>query len=214
MDQDLASRMQEIMMRDMECEDGAKFDREHPTRRRAGSRLGRAICAYHAVLINMGGTLSDLMQTDLGGLDLAVQAASPERMAAFELTQELTEDYAPLMNLELDRVRALAAYLFAITVGVTMGGQTLGTNNKIQASLIQTGVATAKPTQTTASPSSSSSSGCPDPTATPVSSPKRVNGDFVLTPALAPLRTRRRQQLQGDPAKSKGRRTQVRRGKH
>jgi hypothetical protein len=184
--------MQEIMMRDMECDDGAKVEREHPTKRRANSRLGRAICAYQAVLINMGGTLSDLMQTDLGNLDFAIPANPPERAAAFELTLELTEDYAPFMDLQVDRVRALAAYLFAITIGVTLEGQELGVNNKIPSTLVQTGAPTMRPTQTTASPSSSSSSGCPDPTVTPVCSRGRAGNNIMLIPALAPLRTRRR----------------------
>lgn len=158
-------------MSSMECEDGAKFDREHPTKRRANSRLGSAICAYHAVLVNMGGTLSDLMQTDLGGLNIAIPATPPDRAAAYELTQQLTEDYAPFINLQADRLRALAAYLFALTVGVTLEGQTLGANNKIPSTLVKTGAPTNTPIQTTnsQSSSSSSSSSCPDPTATPVS---------------------------------------------
>jgi hypothetical protein len=161
--------MQEIMIRTMECEDGAKFDRENPTRRRANPRLGRAICAYHAVLINMGGTLSDLMQTDLDGLNFAIPAIPPDRFAAYERSLQLTEEYAQLMNLQVDRLRALAAYLFILTVSVTLEGQTLGENNKIPSTLIQTGAPTNKPAQTTASRSSSSTSSCPDPTATPVS---------------------------------------------
>jgi hypothetical protein len=164
MDQNLASRMQEIMMRNTQCEDGAKFDHDHPSKRRAASSLGRAICAYHAVIVNMGGALSDLMQTNLGGLDFAM----PTTPAA-ELTLELLEDYAPIIDLQVDRARALAAYLFALAVGVVIDGRTLGPANKIPSTLIQTNNPTAKPTQTTASPSSSSSSNCPDPTKTPVS---------------------------------------------
>ena len=174
MDQDLASRMQEIMMRDMECEDGAKFYREHPTKRRASSRLGQAICTYHGVLINMGGTLSDLMQTDFGGLNLAIPATSPQRMAAYEFTQELTQDCAPLMNLKLDRVGALGATLFTLTIGVTIDGQTLGANDKMPAALIKTGTTVSRPTPTSASSSSSSSSACPDLTAVTVSQRQRV----------------------------------------
>jgi hypothetical protein len=168
MDQNLASRMQEIMMRNTQCEDGAKFDREHPSKKRAASNLGRAICAYHAVIVNMGGALSDLMQTNLGGLDFAI----PTTPAA-ELTLELLEDYAPIIDLQVDRARALAAYLFALAVGVVIDGRTLGPTNKIPSTLIQTNNPTVKPTQTTASPSSSSSSGCPDPTKTPVSAHER-----------------------------------------
>ncbi|KAH7083730.1 hypothetical protein FB567DRAFT_529797 [Paraphoma chrysanthemicola] len=168
LDEGLASRMQEIMMREMDCEDGSKFEQEHSTKRRAASRMGKAICAYQAVLINMGGTLSDLMQTDLGGLDFAIPTMPAERAAAYEYTLELTEDYAPFIDLQVDRVRALAAYLFAITIGVTLEGKDLGAVNKIPSTLIQTGTASIRPTQTTASPSSSSSSGCPDPTSTPL----------------------------------------------
>ena len=155
-------------MRSTECEDGAKFDREHPSRRRAASRLGRAICAYQGVMFNMAGTLSDLVQTDFGLLNFVITTIPPERAAAAELIQELTEEYAPLMNLQADRVRVLAAYLFALTIGTVMENQNLGPYNKISSTLIQMSAPTNKPTQTTAAPSSSSSSGCPDPTATPV----------------------------------------------
>ncbi|KAH7076789.1 hypothetical protein BKA63DRAFT_510777 [Paraphoma chrysanthemicola] len=170
LDPDLASRMQEIMMRSTDCDEGAKFDREHsgPVKRRANSRLGRAICAYQAVIVNIGGTLSDLIHTDFGGLDFTIPTMNPERAAAAEFTQELIEDYAPIINLQIDRIRVLGAYLFALTIGVVMEDSTLGASNKIPSTLIATGAPTIKPTQTTASPSSSSSSSCPDPTQTPL----------------------------------------------
>jgi len=157
------------MMRTTECEDGTKFDREHSSKRRANSRLGKAICAYQGVILNMGAALSDLMQTDFGVLDFAIPATPPDRAAASELTLQLMEEYAALMNLPMDRARVLAAYLFALTIGVVIDGNPLGTNNKIPASLVQTGAPTSRLTQTTASATSSSSSGCPDPTKTPVS---------------------------------------------
>lgn len=170
LDKDFASKMQEIMVRTADCDEGVKFDREHPTRRRQSTaRLGRAICAYHAVLTNMGGALSDLTQTNLGDLNFAIPAFPAERAAAFEYTQELTAEYAPIINLQVDRMRLLGAYIFAVTIGVISENKPLGVENKIPSELVQTGTPSNRPTQTTASPSSSTSSGCPDPTNTPVS---------------------------------------------
>jgi hypothetical protein len=170
-DQDLAARMQEIMMRSTECEEGTKFDHEHPSgKKRANSRLGRAICAYQGVMFNMGSSLSDLMRTDLGNLNFAIPTTPPDRAAAAELTEQLLEDYAPVINLQLDRARALAAYLFALAIGVVIDNQRLGSTNKIPATLVSIITPTGKPTPTTASPTTSSSSGCPDPTKTPVGS--------------------------------------------
>jgi hypothetical protein len=188
LDPNLASRMQEIMVRTEECPDGARFDREHPSSKRASSRLG--ICAYQGVMLNMGETLRDLIQTDFGGMNIAIPAEPPRRAAAAEFTRELMEEYAPLINLPLDRARAFAATLFTLSVSVVVDGQTLGPSNMIPYSLVQTGAPTNKPSHTTTSPSSSSSSGCPDPTATPVSLntfPRCLN---ILTTSAALLWTR------------------------
>jgi hypothetical protein len=177
-------------MRTAECPDGMKFDREHPSMKRVPSRLGRAICAYQGVMLNMGGSMRDLIQTDFGGLNIAIPAEPPGRAAAAEYTRQLMEEYAPIIDLPLDRARAFAATLFILAVNVVVDGQTLGANNKIASSLVQTAAPTNTPTQTTASPSSSSSSGCPDPTATPVSSNDFcLKGFSILTTFVALLRT-------------------------
>jgi hypothetical protein len=160
--------MQEIMTRMTDCEDGAKFDREHASRRRANSRLGRALCAYEAVLVNMGGVLSDLVQTNYDNLVLTVAGTSPEQIAAFERAEQLLRDYPALVDFEESARRTRAAYLFALSVVVVIEHQDLGPNNKIPATLVQTGAAKSKPTKTSARPSSSTSA-CPDPTKTPVS---------------------------------------------
>ncbi|KAF2265276.1 hypothetical protein CC78DRAFT_443764, partial [Lojkania enalia] len=186
LDQNLASRMQEIMMRTTECEDGAKFDREHSSKRRANSRLGRAICAYQGVVINLAAALSDLLQTNLGGLNLATPATPPDRAAAAELTQQFMEDYAPLMNLPVNRSREIAAYLFSLSIIVILERQPLGPENKIPSTMIQTDAPTNGPAQTTASMFSSSSSGCPDPTKTPVGPQVLSDGEYPHCPCNTP----------------------------
>jgi hypothetical protein len=145
LDAGLASRMQEIMMRSTECEEGAKFEREHPSKRRAGSRLGRAICAYQGVMTNMAGTLSDLVQTNFGALDFIEPIMNSREMRAFELTQKLMEEYGVLMDIQAARINRLAAYIFFLTFGVIEHDQTLGTNNKIPGSLVRTSAPTNTP---------------------------------------------------------------------
>lgn len=134
----------------------------------------------------MGGALSDLLQTNLGGMNLDTPASPPDTAAAAGLAQQFTEDYAPLISLPLDRSRAMTAYLFSLAMIVVLERQPLGPDNKIPSTMVQTDAPKNTPTQTTAS-KTSSSSGCPDPTKTPVGSRALSIDQDVLTLDLAVL---------------------------
>ncbi|KAF2271292.1 uncharacterized protein EI97DRAFT_287071 [Westerdykella ornata] len=159
MDEGLAGRMQEIMARSKDCEDGSKFDREHPSKRRASSRLGKAICAYRAVTINMGTTLRDLTYTNFDGLVVKFAGVTEQDIAAWEYVQGITEDFAAIYQLQRDRAIALGATIFVAALGA-VEDTPIDSNNKIAADLIQV-----SKTQTG---SQTSTSGCPDPEKTPL----------------------------------------------
>jgi hypothetical protein len=154
-------------MRTADCEDGVRFEREHPSRKRANSRLrlGRAICAFQGVLVNMGGALSDLMQTNIAYVRISVPTSSPEMTAAVEYTEDFIVDYAPLINLPSDRARLYAGWLFGLSILVAAENQGLGPVVKLPESLAQTSQPASR---VTPSATASSTSGCPDPTKTPV----------------------------------------------
>lgn len=165
MDEGLASRMQEIMARSLECEDGLKFDREHPAKRRAASRLGKALCAYHAVMINMGTTLRDLTYTNLGDMAIQFVGVTDRDVAAWRIAEELTGDFAPIYQLERERALALGATIFVAALGAVENNP-MDSNNRVAADMIKVSQTTDTPTET---------SGCPDPEKTPVRHPTSVS---------------------------------------
>ncbi|KAF2692023.1 hypothetical protein K458DRAFT_482650 [Lentithecium fluviatile CBS 122367] len=137
LDADLASRVEEIMRRSIDCEDGIAFDREHPSRKRGKSRLGKALCAYHAVLVNMGSSLSDLMETDFGTLNFGISTASPDEFAAYEEAMEFMDDNAVLLNIPATLAKKLGAWMFALSIGVIVDDKPLASMNQIPATRVQ-----------------------------------------------------------------------------
>lgn len=177
-DKDFASRVQEVMLRSADCEDGAKFDRENPppSRKRQNKlqrpSLGRAMCAVQGVVINMGGMLSDLARTLIDGQIAGWTFQDDRQAAAWEATQRILEENPELFAQgEMDLTTGeIGQSLFALALQVTGGAFTLGPHNKIPSSMTKEDKTRDKPTMTTST--TSSTSGCPDPTDTPVRQPR------------------------------------------
>lgn len=166
LDTDLAARIDEFMRRSTDCLDGQTFDSQHPTKKRAGSTLGQAICAAEAVAAGTvpGGAFNDLLLLSPTNLPFGFADGVGAVAQAAGVVADFVQVYAPLLDIGPDLADQLTVYIFALAMDTIVQNIPLTNKNRIQSSLITT--ATSTPTTTTAR---STSSGCPDPTATPVS---------------------------------------------
>lgn len=167
LDGDLASRLDEVMHRDQECDDGRSFDRsDHSRRKRAGGSYGNAICAAEAVagMAQAGGPFNDLLllRTPHVTFEFAEAAGAVARAATVAVG--FVRDYAPLLDISADVAEQLGNFLFALAVNTIVEGQSLGDRNRIKA----TNIETEAPHQPTAS-------SCPDPEESPVSTLLKVD---------------------------------------
>ncbi|KAG4440793.1 hypothetical protein IFR05_003721 [Cadophora sp. M221] len=169
LDANLASRMDEIMHRMTECADGRDFDSGQTLRRRAGAGYGAAICAVEGVaaMAQPGGALGDLLLLNPGQLRFGFAAGAGDVARAAGVAVGFVQAYAPMLDLPDDVAVQLGNFLFALAVDTLINNLPLGEENRIEATLLTT---EAVPTSTLASTTSttSTSSGCPDPTSSPL----------------------------------------------
>jgi len=160
LDRDLASRIDEIMHRSQNCEDGRAFDRSDNSRRkRAGGSYGNAICAAEAVagMAQTGGPFNDLLLLRAPHVSFGFIEAAGAVTRAAAITAGFVRDFAPLLDVDGDIAEQLGNFLFALAVNTIVEGNSLGDRNRIKA----TSIKTEEPPQPTGS-------GCPDPKKQPV----------------------------------------------
>ncbi|KAI1346531.1 hypothetical protein F5Y01DRAFT_321669 [Xylaria sp. FL0043] len=162
LDADLASRLDEIMHRLTDCEDGQDFDASSASRKRANPSYGNAICAVEGAvaMVEPGGALNDLLLLDPSRLHFSFADAAGEVSRAAGVAVDFVQAYAPLLSISDDVAVQLGNYLFALALDTLVENLPLSGENRIASSLITT--ATTTPTST-ATPT-----GCPDPTSSPL----------------------------------------------
>lgn len=163
LDKDPASRIDEVMHRAMDCQDGTTFDSQHPSSKKsAAATLGQAICGAEAVAAGAvpGGPFNDLLLLSPTNLPFGFADAAGGAAQAAGVVADFVLAYAPLLTITPELANQLSVYLFALAIDTVVNSIPLGDQNRIQSSLVTTG---------TTSSASSTSTGCPDPTATPVS---------------------------------------------
>jgi hypothetical protein len=163
LDKDLASRIDATMHRAINCQDGQAFDSQHPSsKKRAGATLGQAICAAEAVAAGAvpGGPFNDLLLLSPTNLPFGFADAAGATAQAAGVVADFVLAYAPMLTIGPELADQLSVYLFALAIDTIVQNIPLADQNRIQSSMVTTGTTTS---------ASSTSSGCPDPTGTPVS---------------------------------------------
>lgn len=159
LDKDLASRIDEIMHRATDCDDGRSFNSKRRSRKRGDPNYGAAICGAEAAALQAspGGPFNDLLLLDMEQLSFGFADAAGAAARAASVVVDFVKDYAPLLAIDPSTAEQLGNYLFALAIDTLIDNNAIGQNNRIPSSLITTSTAT------------STKSGCPDPTASPVS---------------------------------------------
>ncbi|KAH7068126.1 hypothetical protein BKA63DRAFT_521179 [Paraphoma chrysanthemicola] len=166
LDKDLASRIDEVMHRATQCEDGRKFDSEHGTRKRSGASLGEAICAAEAVagMAVPGGTFNDILLIDPNQMPFGWADPGADVARAAGVVVDFILAYAPLLVIGPELAEQIGNFLFILSLETLMGNKPVQETNRIPSSL----VTATKTSPTSSTTSASSTSGCPDPTKTPI----------------------------------------------
>ncbi|KAF2869401.1 hypothetical protein BDV95DRAFT_98742 [Massariosphaeria phaeospora] len=120
MDKDLASRLNDFVAMSQPglCNDGEKFDNEHPSRRRQSklASMGHAICVAMGVISNSGmsGMFADLSMLEKGQYHLSLQDAVPAAQDALGIIKDFVTAYTPVLGLSSDEdfSLVLAALIF------------------------------------------------------------------------------------------------------
>ncbi|KAI0431606.1 hypothetical protein F5Y09DRAFT_340451 [Xylaria sp. FL1042] len=164
LDANLASRLDEIMHRLTDCDDGRDFDAGSISRKRANPSYGNAICAVEGAvaMVQPGGALNDLLLLDPSRLHFNFAGVAGEVSRAAGVAVGFVQAYAPLLSISDDLSIQLGNYLFALALDTLIDNLPLSGENRIASSLVTT--ATTTPTST----ATSTSTGCPDPTSSPL----------------------------------------------
>ena len=150
------------------CDDGTKFDADNGGKRkhRATGTYGQAICGAEAVasMAGPGGPFNDLLLLRPDQMAFGFADGAGEALRAANVVANFVLAYAPMLSITPEVANQLAAYLMALAIDTIVDNVPLKGENRIASSLItiaSTATVTASPT--------TSETGCPDPTATPVS---------------------------------------------
>lgn len=173
MDEDLAGRVNEVAHRMLDCEDGRLFDSKHGLRRRGGAvTYGQALCAAEGVvgMAGNGGTFADLTLLSHDRIGMEFANGADKAKEALLVLRTFILAYSPILAIPEDIVDQLGTYVLAIIIdALILDNIPIGPTNTIDPALAVTyGAMKPKPTPTSAS-ATPSTSGCPDPTQTPVS---------------------------------------------
>jgi hypothetical protein len=174
LDADLARRIDEVVRRMKDCEDGREFDATHGSRKRAGTATyGQALCAAEGVIgmSKRGGAFADLTLLDHNKMGIEFAATAGKAKDALLVLKDFIIAYGPMLAIPEEFAERLGTYVLAIILdAIVIDNIPIGPQNYIGPELaVSYGRMSPKPTPTSTAPPSSSSSGCPDPTKTPVS---------------------------------------------
>jgi hypothetical protein len=175
LDADLAQRINEIVHRMTDCEDGRKFDNAHDSRKRVSQpTYGQALCAAEAVvgMSGKGGAFSDLTLLSHDKMEIEFVATAVKAKDALLVLKDFIIAYGPFLAIPEVFAEQFGTFVLALIIdAVVIENFPIGQMNYIGPDLAVTyGAMSPRPTPTpTSSTSASSSSGCPDPTQTPVS---------------------------------------------
>jgi hypothetical protein len=134
MDAELANRLNDYlaMTSGISCEDGVKFDADHPTKKRGGVPMGKAICAAESVIKSAGknqpfGDIT-LLQHDQMGIMMKGTAGNAKE--ALVVVKDFVIAYAPLLAIPEELIEQVATYVLALAIdqvieGVKLGAETL-----------------------------------------------------------------------------------------
>ncbi|KAH7127662.1 hypothetical protein EDB81DRAFT_908042 [Dactylonectria macrodidyma] len=156
LDPDLAARIDEIMHRTSQCQDGSAFDSSHPaSRKRDPGTLGNAICGAQgaAAMAQPGGTLNDILL--INGPTFHFRAA--EFAAAAQQVVNFVRDWAPILALDPAMATEVGQTLFILAVDTLMNGVPLAAENPVKQDLVEEGEPDEDPSITT-------TTDCPRPT--------------------------------------------------
>jgi hypothetical protein len=186
LDKNLADQINEIAHRMTSCADGQQLDASHGSRRRGDTATyGEALCAAEGVIsmAGKGGPLADLtlLNHDRIGIEFAANAAKAKD--ALVVLKDFILAYSAVLAIPETNVEQLATYILAVIIdALVIDNIAIGATNYIEQELAVTYDAMRpRPTPTSASVTSSTSSGCPDPTKTPVSNIGGPHCETLLT---------------------------------
>lgn len=154
LDKNLASRINEMMHRSLDCQDGRDFDLANPSAKRAGLDYGQAICAAEAVIVSAvpEGPFNDLLLLNLTQLPIGFADAQVAITQAANVFAAFVQAYAPLLTVPPELADQLAVYIFALAIDTVVQGSVLAEQNRIPSSIVNT---------TSLTTATSTSSSCP-----------------------------------------------------
>jgi hypothetical protein len=160
-----------------DCEDGRKFDANHGSRKRASTATyGQALCAAEGIVAmsGKGGAFADLTLMSHDKIGIEFVATAGKAKDALLILKDFIIAYGPILAMPEELAEQLGTYILAIIIdAVVIEHVPIGPVNVIGPDLAVTyGTMSPRPSPTPTATSTtpvSSSSGCPDPTKTPVS---------------------------------------------
>ncbi|KAH6706397.1 hypothetical protein BKA61DRAFT_580638 [Leptodontidium sp. MPI-SDFR-AT-0119] len=169
LDANLASRLNEIIHRMSECADRRDFNNRKTLRRRASPRYGAAICAVKGVtaIVQLRGALGNLLLLNPGQLRFRFIASASDVARVARVAVGFVQTYAPMLELPDDMAVQLGNFPFALAVDTLINNLPLREENRIEATLLTTETV-ASSTMVSTTSTTSTSSGCPDPTSSPI----------------------------------------------
>jgi hypothetical protein len=167
LDKDLAARIDEVMHRTIQCEDGRKFDSEHGTQKRAAASFGQAVCAAEAVagMAGPGGSFNDILLLDPNQMPFGWANPNADVARAAGVVFKFVLANAALLAIGPELAEQVGNFLFILALDTLMESTPVQETNRIPSSL----VTATKTFSTSTTTMASATSGCPDPTNTPVS---------------------------------------------
>lgn len=119
LDTDLARKINEVVQRIEDCEDGRQFDAKHGTRKRAGTATyGQALCAAEGVvgMSGKGDRFADLtmLSHDNIGIEFAVTAGKAKE--ALLVLKDFIIAYSPVLAIPPELVEQFGTYVLAIII--------------------------------------------------------------------------------------------------
>lgn len=167
MDARLAQKLNDFIGRIEDCEDGTKFNAEHPDKKRARATLGRSICSGESVAINSGkgGPFSDIAMIKHNQMSIMIKDTAKKAKEAFFVIKDFVIAYGPMLAIPEEVIEQVAIYVAAVVINAVVDGIAVEAQTLLA---VDVWVAVADPSQTEL-PTTTSKSGCPDPTKKPVS---------------------------------------------
>ncbi|KAF1995307.1 hypothetical protein P154DRAFT_611177 [Amniculicola lignicola CBS 123094] len=173
LDVELARRINEIAHRMMNCEDGRKFDSEHKLRRRDDPiTYGQALCAAEGIIgmTGTGSAFSDLAKISFDNMRFEFAQNAKLAKDALPILRDFILALGPALAIPEKLVDQLTVYVLAIVIdALVLEKVPISPENFLGPDIVVlVGSRTATLTPTSTSTTASATSGCPDPTQTPL----------------------------------------------